>query len=89
MDQDNSGVGDSSHDDSFSSSSSGQSLGLYGLFEKRSNAELINLRRKMTIELIALEDELEDRRKKGAAEESRESAEIALVKKEAKLTPLL
>ena len=72
--------GDPPQDDSFSSSSSGQSLGLD--FKKRSTAELIQMRRKMTRELIALEDELEDRRREEAAEERLESAEIALAKKE-------
>ena len=82
MDQDNPGDGDSTQDDSFSSPSSGRSTGSVPL-EKLSDAQLINMRRKMTIELINLEDELEDRRKKRAAEERLESAEIALAKKEA------
>ena len=74
--------GYSTQDDSFSSPSSGQSTGSVPL-KKLSDAELINLRQEMTMKLIYLEAELEDRRKKRAAEERLESAEIALAKKEA------
>ena len=74
--------GYSTQDDSFSSPSSGQSTGSVP-FEKLSDDELINMRQMMTFKLIKLEAELEDRRKKRAAEERLESAEIALAKKEA------
>ena len=82
MDQNNLGVEDTTQDVSFSSSSSGKSTGSVP-FEKLSDDELINMRQMMTFKLIKLEAELEDRRKKRAAEERLESAEIALAKKEA------
>ena len=82
MDQENLGDVDSTQDDSFSSPSSGWSTGSVPL-KKLSDDQLINMRQMMTIKLINLEAELEYRRKKRAAEERLESAEIALAKKEA------